>query len=336
MWHDATTGIDWAVVGAPTENSLNGAAYVFSLAPGNATWHQEARLVASDSSDGSEFGYSIAIDHGTVVVGSPLHVADFFIGAAYVFVRDEASGAWSQQGDPLADGDSDYGFAVAVSADSLAVSEPFANKVFAYTRTGAVWSMPVTLTSPDVGTGADFGVSLSMHDDALLVGAPLDGKSALQQGSAALFTRSVTGWDLQAQTLRPEIRYERAFEQFFGYSGGLLQSTIAIAVGRRTAQYARPRRRRAQCVIRVRRHFVACVENGRSNWCSVSGPTGAVTPMFGESVALSGDRLVVAAPGNDTAGIFELRSGAWVLQSSLSGDAATFGFDSPTTGWASS
>jgi hypothetical protein len=310
MWHDATTGVDWAVVGAPTENALNGAAYVFSLAPGNTIWHQEARLVASDSTDGSEFGYSVAIDQGTVVVGAPLHVADFFVGAAYVFVRDDVSGAWTQQGDPLADGDSDYGFAVAVSGDSLAVSEPAVSKVFAYTRTGDVWSSPVTLTSPDVAADADFGVSLSMHEDTLLVGAPLDGKSALQQGSAALFTRSVTGWDLQ-QTLRPEI--DTSAQQFFGYSVAF--SNDAIVVGA-PAQHAG---------VGAAHMFTYDAAAGKWSEQSVfGGPTGAVTPLFGESVAISGDRLIVAAPGKDTADIFELRSGAWVLESSLSGDAATF------------
>ncbi len=158
-WHNDVSGTDWAIVGAPGEDGFTGAAYIYSYAPGSSDWKMEARLVAPDATFGSEFGFSVAIDHETVAVGAPLHIADFFFGAAYVFVRDEATGDWTQQGDEFNRGDLDFGLAVAIAGDDLAISQPGGDKVFTYERTGTTWSPLDTLTSTSTKPGAAFGFS---------------------------------------------------------------------------------------------------------------------------------------------------------------------------------
>ena len=79
---------------------------------------QGAKLAASDGGSSDYFGYSIAVDGDTAVVGAD---GDPDGGAAYLFTR--LSGAWSQVAKLTAfDGDLvDFGWSVAVDADTVVV-----------------------------------------------------------------------------------------------------------------------------------------------------------------------------------------------------------------------
>src|SRR5207302_1799590 len=104
-----------ALVGAPGKGSASGAAYVF--VPSGLGWLQQARLSASDSMAGGQFGFSVAFDGDTALVGAP--GTNGGTGAAYVFVRRGTR--WLQQArlrtsDSLA-GD-ELGTAVSLSGDT--------------------------------------------------------------------------------------------------------------------------------------------------------------------------------------------------------------------------
>src|SRR4051794_6270489 len=97
-----------------TTASQAGAAYVYVLIGGD--WTQQAVLLANDGAVADKFGYSVAIDLNTIIVGAfnadaPLSNG----GAAYVFVRNGTT--WTQQQKlTAADGTADdqFGNAVAV------------------------------------------------------------------------------------------------------------------------------------------------------------------------------------------------------------------------------
>ena len=86
-WSVALDG-STAVVGAPGKDSKAGAAYVFVRSRGK--WTQQAKLTASDAAAGGQFGWSVALDGSTAVVGAP--GKDSKAGAAYVFVRSGPPG----------------------------------------------------------------------------------------------------------------------------------------------------------------------------------------------------------------------------------------------------
>ncbi|PYK60944.1 MAG: hypothetical protein DME21_10330, partial [Verrucomicrobia bacterium] len=81
---------DTAVIGVPSDGINSGAAYIFARSGG--VWSQQVKLLADDTPAARQFGYSVAINADTVVVGAP---NDSGVGAAYVFVRSGAS--WMQQ-----------------------------------------------------------------------------------------------------------------------------------------------------------------------------------------------------------------------------------------------
>ena len=70
-WSVAIAG-NTVVVGAyQYNNGGSGVAYVLRTTDGGATYGQVAKLTAADAAAYDSFGYSVAIDGSTVVVGSP-------------------------------------------------------------------------------------------------------------------------------------------------------------------------------------------------------------------------------------------------------------------------
>ena len=78
---------DTIVVGAYSKNSKRGAAYVFRTTDGGATYVQVAKLTAADAAADDWFGWSVAIDGNTIVVGA--YAKDSYTGSVYVFRSTE-------------------------------------------------------------------------------------------------------------------------------------------------------------------------------------------------------------------------------------------------------
>ncbi len=114
-----SSDVSTALVGAVAQNSLQGAAYVFTNASG--IWNQQQELTASDVAATDFFGISVALssDGNTALVGADDKTVgqNSAQGAAYVFTS--ASGIWSQQQELTASdgaaGDS-FGYPVALSS----------------------------------------------------------------------------------------------------------------------------------------------------------------------------------------------------------------------------
>ena len=74
------------MVGASIDDSFAsnaGSVYVFRTTDGGATYDQVAKLTASDAAYQDYFGYSVAIDGNTIVVGA--YHDDDSSGSAYLF-----------------------------------------------------------------------------------------------------------------------------------------------------------------------------------------------------------------------------------------------------------
>jgi hypothetical protein len=192
---------------------------------------QEAYLKASDTWAGDEFGYSIAISGDTVVVGSVgQDNVGMHFGAAYVFVRE--GGVWSQQAHLKASNawyDDEFGWSVAISGDTVVVGAPYEDSAatgvngdqndnsalqsgaaYVFVRAGDAWSQQAYLKASNTGAVDEFGRSVSISGDTVVVGAPyedsaatgVDGDqnndSALRSGAAYVFIRSEGIWSQQA------------------------------------------------------------------------------------------------------------------------------------------
>jgi hypothetical protein len=179
---------DTLLVGATGALSNTGEAFVISTFGGELNF--DRALIASDGAPGDVFGTAVAISNNTAIIaasGDDDRGTD--AGAAYVFVRNVASGQWNQQqkltaNDGKANDIFSY-FSVAIEGNTIVVgarrndgvsSNPNDNRGAAYvfTRSGTVWTQQTKLgATPFLGApGDEFGTSVGISGNTVISSAP--------------------------------------------------------------------------------------------------------------------------------------------------------------------
>ncbi len=292
------------VVGArfdPTTASQAGAAFVY-VRPGQfgTAWQQQAILLASDGAVADKFGQSVAISGDTIVIGayqddSPLSNA----GSAYVFVRNGQT--WTQQqkltaGDGTAD--DEFGSAVAIIGDTLVVGAHFADlpsnsaagAVYRFTRSGTVWTEVQKLipTGATLG-GNQFGESLAVSGDKLVVGSDHDDTPETAAGAVYVFVDSGAAYSLQQKLTIGD----GTNGDLFGFSVAIEGNTLVGGAREDTPIIGQPAFGAAYVF-----------EFNGSTWMpqqKLTASDGAAFDRFGWSVAVRDDVVAVGAREDDTA-----------------------------------
>ncbi|MDE0298359.1 MAG: hypothetical protein OXN17_06975 [Candidatus Poribacteria bacterium] len=209
---------DYAIIGAPgdDEGAENaGAAYIYAF--NSPHWQQEVKLTAADAGQRDAFGHVVSIDGTTAVVGAPGDDdAGNNSGAVYLFVRD--ANGWKQHA-KLVPKDSAkldaFGDAVKIQADTLIVGATghthggtrFAGAVFVFVRDGDTWREQAKLTADDAGAGDQFGVSVGMEGDTIIVGSKKNDPDGIRDaGAAYIFQRDGNTWNQAAKLTAPKKR----------------------------------------------------------------------------------------------------------------------------------
>ena len=157
----------------------------------------EVQVLAGDGDAGDRFGWSVSLSGDRMVVGASYHDVggNSDQGSAYVYERN-ASGEWVQKAQLTAfDGavGDRFGRSVSLSGDRLVVGaygDSFGagwgqGSAYVFEYNGTDWGMGQKLTANDGEAGDEFGFSVSISGDRVVVGASYDdveGKS--NQGSA--------------------------------------------------------------------------------------------------------------------------------------------------------
>ena len=228
---------DTIVIGAPLHNSRTGAAYVFTRS--GTTWSQQAKLTASDAADDDYFGHSVNISGDTVVVGAYREDAGGSnAGAAYVFTRSGTS--WSQQAKLTASDPASNDYfgrtAIGISGDTVAVGaslKPYSGLVvkgaaYIFTRSGTSWSQQAKLTASDAENGDQFGNTIAITGDTVVVGAHEEDTGGSKAGAAYIFTRSGTSWTEAKKIQASDAGAGDEFGNFVGISGNTVLVTAYL------------------------------------------------------------------------------------------------------------
>jgi hypothetical protein len=218
---------DTIVVGGPSEPApiqfgglYLGLAYVYVREMG--AWSQQA--VLQDTTPGlfivppgngspgftqTEFGWSVAIDGNTIVIGAPGEQptqASVYAGAAYVFQRSGTNWVQNLSLHGVGTNQEFYGYSVAVSGNEIAIGAWGTGKVYVVTYSG------VSILTNEVVAGdptQDFGFSVGISGTALAVGAPGVPRSlqnfptANSPGALYVYSHGGSGWSL-SQSLAPD------------------------------------------------------------------------------------------------------------------------------------
>ena len=212
---DVSLDGDRIAVGARLDDgqgSNSGSAFVFERNPVDGTWSTPGRIKASDSTAFLQFGVSVSLEGNRLAVGAfKDDVGATDSGAAYVLHRQE-NGSWteiSKLKDPRPQAGAWFGFDVAIDGDTLVVgshrqdrnrkADVGAAHVFQLAE-GPAWEWEQTLGELRLdgsfggGPKDNFGYSVDIDGDTILVGTPLDNGGGRNTGSAYAFERGEDEW----------------------------------------------------------------------------------------------------------------------------------------------
>lgn len=288
-----------AFVGAPgtlAPSGPPGSVRVFARAGGVLS--AGARLQAGDGAAADGFGFALDVDGDTLLVGAPAR--DVGVGAGYVFVR--SGGAFVQRarldGPPEPEGAGLAGIAVVVSGGLALLGADLANvtpnraqgAVYAWRGGDAAWTPAARLDRGDGAAGELFGFALAVDGPWLAVGSFLDDTPAGgdDAGSVAMFRRGETGWQRVARVVASDGAPEDQFGRGVALSGDhLLVGAPRDITGPDLAE-------RGSAYL-----FRRTAGDAWTEVAKLVAPDGLDGDGFGFSVAISGSRLLVSAPGHD-------------------------------------
>ena len=226
---------DTAVIGAPGKNGFQGAAYVFVQSGG--VWSLQQELTASDGAPNDQFGAIPSVSGDTALIAAMGKNGGQ--GAVYVFVR--SGGVWKQQQELTASdgapGDN-LGYFVSVSGSTAVIAAPgknaFQGAAYVFAQSGGTWSQQQKLTAADGAANDQFGVSVSVSGNTLLIGAPFktvaSNPNVYLQGAAYVFVESGGVWSLQQELTASD----SATGDFLGYSVSVSGDTAVIGASKMT------------------------------------------------------------------------------------------------------
>ncbi len=167
----SASGIDGADDDAAAES---GSVYIFV---GSGTdWTLQATIKASNTRAGALFGRGLALEGDTLVVGAP--------------GEDSAS--------------------MGVEGDQSTSGAPESGAIYVFVRSGTTWTQQAFIKASNAEADDEFGASVALSGDTLVVGAPgeasmaytVDGdqsdNSYQQAGAVYVFTRQSESWSQQA------------------------------------------------------------------------------------------------------------------------------------------
>lgn len=297
----------------------SGAAYVFVRA--GTSWTQEAYLKRPNASVFG-FGEAAAISGDTIVIGAK--------DLACIFVRTGTT--WSQQACITAtftvSGDR-FAEAVAIDGDTLIVGAPSedsasigvngdqtdnstfnAGAAYVFVRTGTVWSEQAYLKAAQTDGIDEFGASVAIHGDSIVVGVPGESGNGTEvggdpgnndisfSGAAYIFARTGTTW---AHSAYLKANNTDSFDRFGG-TVAISGSTIAVACVREENGIG--------CIngegslnSTSSSGAVYIYKHNGSNWVYsdyLKSFTARAGESYGDSLALDGAVLFVGATGEDS------------------------------------
>jgi hypothetical protein len=342
--HDATGG-------GQAEDA--GSAYVL-VRNGNG-WTQEQKITASDRGAVDHFGSSVAISGDYAIVGAMWEDENaqgtnglLDPGSAYIFVR--SGGSWVQQQKIVASDRSDFdsfGNSVAINGDYAVVAAvdddegegpgsvlSGAGSIYVFVRNGSTWTQQRKLVPADRQAADRFGESVAIEGERIVVGARFSARDAAgnnplsQAGAAYVFKRTGTLWT-QEQKL---VAVDRAMGDQFGRSVAISGDHVAVGAANEDENTTG-----GNTLADAGSAYVFHLIGG--TWTQLQKLVAAdreAGDLFGVSVGLHNDRLVVGAPNEDhdasgtapatdagAAYVFMRNGGTWYQQQKLvAGDRA--------------
>ncbi|HMZ22333.1 MAG TPA: FG-GAP-like repeat-containing protein, partial [Blastocatellia bacterium] len=298
-WSVSVNG-DTIVVGAPTDQVTTagraGGAYVFNRNQGGTeNWGQVKKLTSGALGD--KFGFSVSVDVDTIVVGAQSSGISA-TGAIYVFGRNQGGTENWGQVKKITGSTSlaEFGNAVAVDGDTIVAGQHNdtginlvgAAYVFSRNQGGTNnWGQVKKLTASDGANNDQFGESVSVDADTIVVGAWHNNSA---RGAAYVFGRNQGGANNWGQ-VKKLTASDGVGGDGFGISVSVDADTIVVGANRDNS-------------LQGSAYVFTRNQGGTDNWGQIkrlSASDGVANDEFGIAVTVAADTIVVGARTDDLA-----------------------------------
>jgi FG-GAP repeat len=235
-----------------------------------------------------QFGFAVAIDSDKALIGAPFNEEEGSnSGAAYLF--DTATGDLLQTFlNPTPENADEFGYSVSISGNKILIGAPADGEGEEAFNSGAAYLFDATtgvllqtFLNPTSTSGDRFGSSLAISGDKVLIGAFLDSEEVESSGAVYLFD-ATTGNLLQTfRNPKPAL-------------GDVFGSAVAID-GDKILIGARADDKKA---MNSGTAYLFDATTGE-RLHTFSNPTPGVGDVFGVSVALKGNNVLIGASADD-------------------------------------
>jgi hypothetical protein len=292
---------DWVLVGAPGKDLAPdtdaGKIYIFYRhALGTDMWGQRTSMTSQYRQLGARFGHSVALYSAQLSIGSPEYgggrgiVENYYLSGTTWYYRKGIVGSDANDGDRFGTSISLYGSTLAASAPYDADPDSSTGSVYVFSqhRDGTdVWGQVAKLQAPVKQAGAEFGGSLKVRVTTLVIGAPGEDAGI---GASYVFSKDQGGtdkWGILARIVNPD-----------GAPGDRFGSTVSVNGAHLLCGAF------AEGDSAGAAYLFYQSSTGVDGWDLISRTTSAIPSVgnrFGQSLDISGNYLLIASPGDDTA-----------------------------------
>jgi hypothetical protein len=269
---------------------------VFVFYKSNGAWLQQAKLTQSDAVPGDRFGYAVAISGDYILVGAPFHNGSK--GAVYAFSRSGTNWAQTAIITPTIEQAASYfGSTISISGTFAMISAPdwdwnAANQgtgtIYCYNRNALGWQPTQQLTGI-VGL-TSFGYAISISGTLAVIGAPYSNYNGIHNtGIAYFYKRSGTTW-VPADTI-----YNTSGnpDEAFGYSVAISESKGWVFIADYDGGEGSLKGYKVQGTQLT---LVSSLSSPNT------APPGGNNEVFGSSLSMYDDFLIVGATGERNQG----------------------------------
>ncbi len=284
-------------------------------------------LTADTRTANDEFGYAVAIDGDTAVVGMPGEDSPDNSGAAFVFTRDQGTGKWSPS--PVArlrasDPGTQYRFGLSVAVhedtsngDTIVVGAPDHSSskgaVYVFSEPSGGWANDVgedhatetaRFLASDGAAADEFGNSVAVVGNTIVVGAYLDDDNGDSSGSAYVFDEPSGGWANDTDSDDADAEFDHTTETLklsgssgsdnFGRSVAIDGDTIVVGASGDDSGTGS-----AFVFIKPATGWANSSGTEVAKLTAYFGSGSDGGDRFGRSVAIDGGTIVVGAYGDD-------------------------------------
>ncbi len=208
-----------------------GSVFIYTNSGGSWTFAQK---VSGNGAVFEEFGAAVALQGTRLVVGAPTNRAGY-LGAGKLYVYEGSAGSFTRvaalDAGPGSNDNAEFASSVGLHGNYIVAGAPRASgrkgntgAAYVYAHNNGTWAYSKKLQSSDGESDDEFGKSVSIYNDDIVVGSRRESATISRKGAAYHYRRNAANWDQRFKIMARD----RANGDFFGSSVSVYNGEVVV------------------------------------------------------------------------------------------------------------